>query len=51
MRDQPTDHGGSNTGMTPPEFLLASSRYLQTICVNLGTGAQFCAARNLLKLH
>ncbi|MGA2878139.1 MAG: OsmC family protein [Bryobacteraceae bacterium] len=22
--DQPADHGGSDTGMTPPEFLLAS---------------------------
>lgn len=38
--DQPFSNGGSDTGMTPPEFLLAS----------LGTCAMYYAA-NYLKLH
>ena len=35
--DQPTDNGGQDAGMTPPEFLLAS----------LGSCAAFCAVQYL----
>jgi uncharacterized OsmC-like protein len=39
--DQPTDNGGSDAGMTPPELLLAS----------LGTCAQFYAVQYLKTRH
>ena len=39
--DQPESNGGADTGLTPPEFLLAS----------LGTCAGFYAAQYLRKFH
>jgi len=39
--DQPTDNGGSDAGMTPPELMLAS----------LGTCAQFYAVQYLKTRH